>query len=97
MTIWWPVRTSHECARADHMHNHGNVEFHTYYVSKPQGSHSVNNTDMSHQSGTLLNCKEGTVLYLQVCAVCACVCVCMSVPECVSKSMCVCVCARMCV
>ena len=43
-----PVRTSHARARADHMHNHGNVEFRTYQVSKPQGSHNVNKTDMSH-------------------------------------------------
>ena len=51
MTIWWPVRTSHERARADHMHNHGNVEFRTYKASKPQGSHNVNKTDMSHVRG----------------------------------------------
>ena len=33
------------------MHNHGNVEFRTYKVSKPQGSHNVNKTDMSHMRG----------------------------------------------
>ena len=53
MTIWWPIRTSHACARADHMHNHGNMEFRTYEVSKPQGSHNVNKTDMSYMRCTV--------------------------------------------
>ena len=30
------------------MRNHGNMEFYTFWVSKPQGSHYINKTDMSH-------------------------------------------------
>ena len=39
------------------MHNHGKVEFCTYEVSKPQGSHNVNKTDMSHMGRTRFHCK----------------------------------------
>ena len=41
-----------------------------------------------HKSGTLLNCKEGTVLYLQL-HVCCCVCVLLCVCVCVCV-LCVC-------
>ena len=49
-----------------------------------------------HKSGTLLNCKEGTVLYLQVhvcCCVCVLLCLCTVVFVCVCVCMLLCLCA----
>ena len=56
MTIWWLGLTNHARARADHMRNHGNEEFRTFWVSKARGSHNVNKTAMSHMRLILCLC-----------------------------------------